>query len=202
MIAASPNWRSRSSSSVRFPQCLASDAERFVDSTVLPVPPLGEKTVTRRPCRPLRDACSTICRWPPVRVDAPSRTLSLEPTSSISGCLASASRRSGRPSQTPVTKTRTLSRLLVSISFMLIEGLLPEGAARAAAEAVAEHRLGAVEVVGTVGCVGDGPELEVPGAARRRVAVREHPLVLLGLAVGHLAAGCRPAGGLEHFQVA
>src|SRR6266550_1918666 len=288
MIAASPNWRSRSSSSARFPQCLASEAERFVDSTVLPVPPLGEKTVTRRPCRPppfacclrpawqafliekttlsvscgssrtsamsassasssrlgeppeasritgafvysriaatsfagsvaLRVACSTTCRCPPVRVEAPSRTLSLEPTSSISGCFPSASRRSGRPSQTPLTKTRMLSRPFISISFVLIEDLLPsKGTARAAAEAVAEHRCDAVEVVGAVGCVRDRPELEVPGAAGRRVAVGEHPLVLLGLAVGHrkqhgrclvraageLAAGRRPAGGREHLQVA
>src|ERR671919_499356 len=52
MIAASPNWRSRSSSSVRLPCCFASDAARFVAVTVLPVPPLGENTVITRPLRP------------------------------------------------------------------------------------------------------------------------------------------------------
>src|SRR5438552_7326083 len=288
MIAASPNCRSRSSRSARLPQCLANEAEMFVDNTVLPVPPFGENTVTRRPCRPpplacclrpvwqafliekttlsvscgssrtsamsasrasssrlgeppeasritgafvysriaatslagsvaLRVACSTTWRWPPVRVEAPSRTLSLEPTSSISGCLPSASRRSGSPSQSPVTKTRTLSRPFISISFMLIVGLLPaEGAARARAEAVAEHRLDAVEVVGTVGGVGDRPELEVPGAGRRRRVVGQNPLVLLGLAVGHreqrgsrlacsagdLGTGRGAAWGLEHLQIA
>src|SRR6266480_3834234 len=289
MIAASPNCRSRSSKSARLPQCLANEAEMFVDSTVLPVPPFGENTVTRRPCRPppvacclrpvwqafliekttlsvscgssrtsatsasrasssrlgeppeasritgalvysriaatslagnvaLRVACSTIWRFLPVRPEAPSRTLSLQPTSSISGCLPSASRRSGRPSQTPVTKTRTLSRLVCSISlFVFIEGLLPaERAERLTAEAVAEHRLDAVEVVGTVGCVCDRPELEVPAGTRRRVGVGEDPLELLGLAVGHrnqrvrrlsgAAGDLGPrrggARGLEHLQVA
>jgi hypothetical protein len=48
-IAASPNCRSRSSSSVRFCRCLAKPAARLVAVTVLPVPPLGEKTVTTRP---------------------------------------------------------------------------------------------------------------------------------------------------------
>src|SRR2546421_9589376 len=134
----------------------------------------------------LRVACSTTCKCPPVNVEAPSRTLSLQPTSSISGCFPSASRRSGRPSQTPLTKMRTLSRLLCSISFVLIEGLLPsEGAARARAEAVAEHRLDAVEVIGTVACVGYGPELQMPGVARRRRVVGQDPLELLSLAVGH-----------------
>src|SRR5438094_4814190 len=290
MIAASPNWRSRSSRSARLPQCLASEAEMFVERTVFPVPPLGENTVTRRPWRPpplacclrplwqafliakttlsvscgsrmtsatsassasssrlgeppeasrmtgalvysriaatslagkvaLRVACSTTCRWPPVRPEAPSRTLSLQPTSSISGCLPSASRRSGRPSQTPVTKTRTLSRLVSSISlFVFIGGLLPAErcAERLTAEAVAEHRLDAVEVVGTVGCVCDRPELEVPAGTRRRVGVGEDPLELLGLAVGHrnqrvrrlsgAASDLGPRGGgargLEHLQVA
>ncbi len=49
MIAASPNCRSRSSSSVRFCSYLANAAARFVAITVLPVPPFGEKTVTMRP---------------------------------------------------------------------------------------------------------------------------------------------------------
>jgi hypothetical protein len=51
MIAASPNWRSRSRRSVRFPSCFANEAARLVAVTVLPVPPLGEKTVMIRPCR-------------------------------------------------------------------------------------------------------------------------------------------------------
>ena len=51
MIAASPNWRSRSRSSVRLPSNLANAAARFVDVTVLPVPPFGENTVTIRPRR-------------------------------------------------------------------------------------------------------------------------------------------------------
>src|SRR5436190_319064 len=63
MIAASPNWRSRSSSKARFPQCLASDAETFVDRTVLPVPPFGENTVMSRPCRPPADAACLRPAW-------------------------------------------------------------------------------------------------------------------------------------------
>src|SRR5882724_2322801 len=51
MIAASPNWRSRSRSSVRRPPPLASAAARFVAMAVLPVPPFGEKTVMIRPSR-------------------------------------------------------------------------------------------------------------------------------------------------------
>jgi hypothetical protein len=45
MIAASPNWRSRSISSARFLSFFANDVARFVAVTVLPVPPFGEKTV-------------------------------------------------------------------------------------------------------------------------------------------------------------
>ena len=52
MIAASPNWRSRSSSSVLLPIDLHSVAARFVETTVLPTPPFGEKTVITRPRRP------------------------------------------------------------------------------------------------------------------------------------------------------
>src|SRR5262249_37399899 len=255
MIAASPNWRSRSSRSARLPQCFASDAERFVESTVLPVPPFGEKTVTRRPWRPppfacclrpawqafliakttlsvswgssmtsatsasrassrrlgelpdaskitgalvysriaatsfagkvaLRVACSTTCRCPPVSVDAPSTTLSLKPTSSTSGRFASASRRSGSPSQTPVTKTRT--RLVVSISLMLIEDLLvSERSSLTGRETVLQDAPEAVEVIRAVGVVRDRTQLEVPailtGATR---GVGEDVLDLLSLAVG------------------
>src|SRR6266576_975841 len=203
MIAASPNWRSRSSRSARLPQCLASEAEMFVERTVLPVPPFGENTVTRRPWRPPPLACCLRPLWQAFR---------------IAKTTLSVSCGSRMTSQTPVTKTRTLSRLVCSISlFVFIEGLLPaERAERLTAEAVAEHRLDAVEVVGTVGCVCDRPELEVPAGTRRRVGVREDPLELLGLAVGHrnqrvrrlsgAAGDLGPrrggARGLEHLQVA
>ena len=49
MIAASPNWRSRSISNTRMREQCARSAARFVESTVLPVPPFGENTVTTRP---------------------------------------------------------------------------------------------------------------------------------------------------------
>src|SRR6185369_15172398 len=288
MIAASPNCRSRSSRSARLPQCFASEAERFVESTVLPVPPFGEKTVTRRPWRPpplasclrpawqafliekttlsvscgssmtsatsasrassrrlgeppdasritgafvysriaatsfagkvaLRVACSTTCRCPPVRVDAPSRTLSLQPTSSISGCFASASRRSGSPSQTPVTKTRTLSRLVISISFVLIEGLLvSERSSLASRETVLEDAPEAVEVIRAVGVMRDRAQLQMPAIRTRARRVGEAVLDLLGLVVGQgqhhcrvrpdrpgeLASRGRRRRCLEHLQVA
>src|SRR5579862_11026 len=57
MIAASPNWRSRSRSSVRFPSCFARSAARLVATTVFPVPPFGEKTVTTVP------RCAAVCSW-------------------------------------------------------------------------------------------------------------------------------------------
>src|SRR5690242_5385787 len=288
MIAASPNWRSRSSSSARFPQCFASDAETFVDRTVLPVPPLGEKTVTSRPCRPpadaaclrpawqafliakttlsvscgssmtsatsasrassrrlgeppeasritgafvysriaatsfagkvaLRVAWRTICRCPPVRVDAPSRTLSLQPTSSTSGCFASASRRSGSPSQTPVTKTRTLSRLVVSISFVLIEDLLvSEHSSLTSRETVLQDAPEAVDVIRAVGVMRDRAQLEMPTIRTCAGGVGEAVLDLLRLVVGQrkhhcgirpdrpreLASRGRRGRCLEHLQVA
>src|SRR6266542_4085981 len=52
MIAASPNCRSRSSSSVFLPSNFANALARFVAVTVLPVPPFGEKTVRIFPWRP------------------------------------------------------------------------------------------------------------------------------------------------------
>jgi hypothetical protein len=51
MIAASPNWRSKSTSSVRRPPRLASAEARFADRIDLPVPPLGENTVITCPVR-------------------------------------------------------------------------------------------------------------------------------------------------------
>ena len=46
--AESPNWRSRSISSVRTPDRATATA-RFVATTDLPLPPFGEKTVTTLP---------------------------------------------------------------------------------------------------------------------------------------------------------
>src|SRR4249919_2653303 len=51
MIAASPNWRSRSSRRVRSLWYFAKVAARFVDTQVLPIPPLGENTVATLPTR-------------------------------------------------------------------------------------------------------------------------------------------------------
>jgi hypothetical protein len=62
MIAASPNWRSRSSSSARFFSYFANAAARFVAVTVLPVPPFGENTVMILPC--LADPPSATSRRP------------------------------------------------------------------------------------------------------------------------------------------
>src|SRR4029453_4496577 len=56
MIAASPNCRSRSTSSVFRPSNFAQAVARFVAVTVLPVPPFGENTVTTLPLRPGPDS--------------------------------------------------------------------------------------------------------------------------------------------------
>ena len=62
-IAESPNWRSRSSRSVRFPCSTASTDARLVATTVFPIPPFGENTVVTLP-----SACSTTpVSLPPVR---------------------------------------------------------------------------------------------------------------------------------------
>ena len=45
--ATSPNWRSRSMSATCSPRC-ARQTERFVDVSVLPVPPFGPRTQTSR----------------------------------------------------------------------------------------------------------------------------------------------------------
>ena len=191
MIAASPNWRSRSRRSVRFFSCLANGGpevgrgdglagaalrrEHGDDAPAAGMaapdcarPPRGwpcgwrrrrsrssaagagrrrcpRRAPPRASTRTLRTragspehACArgslparrarcelrvpwrTTCRCPPVRVAADSRTPSLEPTISTSECRSSASRSSGRPSQLPVTKTRTFSRIPTGVSRLVL----------------------------------------------------------------------------------
>ncbi len=210
MIAASPNWRSRSRRRVFLPSYLANVDARFVAVTVFPVPPFGENTVTIRPRRPawppppptlrpewlalriakttfsvicgrrrtsdtsassacssradaspeasritgdwvcsriaassssgkpeLRVPWSTTCRWPPVSVAAASRTPSLQPTSSTSEWRPRASRSSARPSQLPVTKTRTFSRVVTGVSRLMAWRSFRSGTGRPATCAAA-----------------------------------------------------------------
>src|ERR671923_248984 len=116
MIAASPNWRSRSSSSARLPQCLASETPRFVAVTVLPVPPLGENTVTSRPCR----CCGPLRRlptWPAFRIAKTTLSVSCgRSRTSATSCSSASSSSSGEPfeaSRTIGEQVLDLLRLVV-----------------------------------------------------------------------------------------
>src|ERR671937_738712 len=209
MIAASPNCRSRSSRSARLPQCFASEADRLVDRTVLPVPPLGEKTVTRRPWRPPA-TCARRPTWHAFLIEKTTLSVSCgrRRTSATSASSASSSRLGEPPDASrmtgarvysriaatsfagsvalPVTKTRTLSRLVSSSCMLICSSLRNERPALAGVEAVEQDRGDPIDVIRAVGSVDDGAKLERPGCDAR-VALARVPgdeQELLGLAVG------------------
>src|SRR5256885_906498 len=106
MIAASPNWRSRSSSSVRLPECFASEAARFVAIDVLPVPPFGAKTVTILPCRAWPPwAASFRPAWLALRIAKTTLSVSCgsSRTSETSASSASSSSVAGAPAARTIT---------------------------------------------------------------------------------------------------
>ena len=78
----------------------------------------------------LRVPWSTTWRWPPVSVAADSVTPSLQPTISTSEWRPRASRSSARPSQLPVTKTRTFSRVVTGVSRLMAGASFQSGTDR------------------------------------------------------------------------
>ena len=114
MIAASPNWRSRSRSSVLLPIVLQSVAARFVETTVLPTPPFGEKTVITRPRRPSSACCARRPWWQALRM---AKTMfSVSCGSGIRSATPSSSASSSKPEQSPEASTMTGARVYSRIA--------------------------------------------------------------------------------------
>ncbi len=137
----------------------------------------------------LRVPWSTTWKWPPVSVAADSRTPSLQPTISISEWRPRASRSSARPSQLPVTKTRTFSRVVTGVSRLMAwevlslwNGSMSKPAKLGPGQSVGEHGARPFEPFRAIGSIGRRPE------AQRPLAVREDPEELLRLGVGDAPA--------------
>src|SRR5919106_567309 len=118
MIAASPNWRSRSSRSVRLPSNLAKAAARLVEVTVFPVPPLGENTVTMRPRRAGVPAGGRCPGRPALRIAKTTFSVicGRSRTSETSASSASSSRAEDSPEASRMMGARVCSRIAASSS--------------------------------------------------------------------------------------
>ncbi len=179
MIAASPNCRSRSISSTRLPDLWARSAARFVESTVLPVPPFGENTVTTRPrgtsgscepCAPARPPVSCALRIANEIVSAScgrtstSSTPAVNAVSTRSGCASGTSSTIGACVWRRITAT--------SVSSMAATGSpsrpAPSRTAWTSSRAEVRHRI---------------PYLGRPGDDLEPAARGVERLVQLGLAV-------------------
>jgi hypothetical protein len=92
---------------------LASEAETFVDRTVLPVPPFGENTVTSRPCRPPADAACFRPVWQAFLIAKTTLSVSCgsSMTSAMSASSASSSRLGDPPEASRITGARVYSRI-------------------------------------------------------------------------------------------
>jgi hypothetical protein len=85
----------------------------FVESTVLPVPPFGEKTVTRRPWRPPDAACWRRPAWQAFLIAKTTLSVSCgsSRTSATSASRASSSRVGDPPEASRMTGARVYSRI-------------------------------------------------------------------------------------------